>query len=99
MALKSEDISFIVKTLTSFQQSGGFVLDEYIVVGQFWESLKKHIKDETTSLEFELLDVLVKILNVVLSRRGGEPQTLRALLDLLDQVEALRDASKPTDSK
>lgn len=92
-----EDVTNIVKFLNNDSQKGIFVLDEYVVVGQFWESLKKNIKDENYDLDSKTLDLLVKILNVCLTRKGNEPDVLRVILSLLDKAESVLKVKASSD--
>ncbi len=98
MGLTQEDIATIAKFLNSENQRGIFVLDEFTVVGSFWEKFKKHIKEENFDLDFETLDLLIKILNVCLSRKGNDVDVLRTTLSLLDKVQALADTLKPSET-
>lgn len=94
-----EDVTNIVKFLNNDSQKGIFVLDEYVVVGQFWESLKKNIKDEDFDLDVKSLDLLVKILNVCLTRKGNEPDVLRVILSLLDKADSVLKQKKEVDEE
>jgi hypothetical protein len=97
MPLSQEEVSNIVKFLNSENQKGVFVLDEFVVVGSFWEKLKKAIKEENFDLDYESLDLLERVLNVCLNRKGNDVEVLRTVLSLLDKVQTLKDAAKPSE--
>lgn len=94
MGLTQEDVSTVVKFLNSENQRGVFVLDEFTVVGAFWERIKKAIKDENYDLDAETLDLLSRVLNTCLTRKGNEPDVLRVILSLIDKVQAVQDTLK-----
>ena len=99
MGLTQDDVTTLVKFLNSENQRGVFVLDEFSVVGAFWERVKKAIKEENYDLDAETLDLLSRVLNTCLTRKGNEPDVLRLVLSLLDKVQAVQDTLKnSTDS-
>ena len=96
MGFTQEEVASIAKFLNSENQRGIFVLDELTVVGTFWEKFKKHLKEENFDFDLETLDLLVKILEVCLNRKGNDKEVLRTTLALLDKATLLCDALKPS---
>lgn len=99
MGFTQEEFNNIVKFLGSEAQRGTFVLDEYVVIGSFWEDFKKNIKDENYDLDSKQLDVLIKILNACLSRKGNDTDVLRTVLNLLDKCQTLKDLAVEAEKK